>query len=268
MLTVGRFQAFLPQDRPAFVGMVHLRPLPGSPGWAENWQDVLESARRDTAALAEGGADAILLENFNDIPFFKSRVPRITVAAMTAAAVAVRSAAPGLPVGVNVLRNDGRAALVVAMAAGCRFIRVNVLSGARVTDQGLIEGISAKLLRDRRDFGAGEIAIWADVDVKHSAPLAPRPLEEEVADVLERGGADALIVSGAGTGRPTDPQTLSLVKRVAGDVPVLVGSGVTVESLPAFKQDAAGLIVGTALKVDGRVEVARVRQFAEAIGAR
>ena len=229
------------------------------------------AARRDAAALVEGGADAILVENFHDAPFYKSRVPRMTVAAMTAAAIEVRSAAPGLPVGVNVLRNDGRAALAVAVAAGCHFIRVNVLSGARVTDQGIIQGISARLLRDRRMLGCagatapGCISIWADVDVKHSAPLAPRPLEEEVADMLERGGADALIVTGAGTGRPTDPGKLARVKAVAGTTPVLVGSGVTLKALEALREHADGLIVGTTLKGRGQIDIERVRQVAQAL---
>src|SRR5688572_28536325 len=222
--------------------MVHLAPLPGSPKDDGDWPAVLESARRDAQALTTGGADADMVENFNDVPFFKTRVPRVTVAAMTAAALAVRSAAGDLPVGVNILRNDGRAALAVAMAAQCQFIRVNVLSGARVTDQGVIEGIAAGLLRDRA-LGGDTISIWADVDVKHSAALAQRTLDDEVADILERGGADALIVSGSGTGHPTDAGKLACVKEAAGYVPVLVGSGVTPDGVSDLLPHAAGLIV-------------------------
>lgn len=253
-------------ERPILVGMVHLGPLPGSPRHAGNLPAVVEAAQRDAASLAEGGADAILLENFGDSPFFKTRVPRITIAAMTAAALAVREVAGGRPIGINVLRNDGRAAMAIAMAAGASFIRVNILSGARLTDQGIIEGISADLLRERHAFGGSEkVAIWADVDVKHSAPLAPRELEDEVADLIARGGADALIVSGSGTGRPTDPDKLARVKASAGAMPVLVGSGATPASARAVRQHASGFIVGTALKRGGRIDRALVREFADAL---
>jgi hypothetical protein len=248
--------------------MVHLQALPGSPKFSGDWQAVLNAARRDAAALAEGGADAIMVENFNDAPFFKCAVPRITVAAMTAAAGCVKEAASRLPVGVNVLRNDGRAALAVALAVGCDFIRVNVLCGARVTDQGIIEGIAARLLRERHWLGAEHVAIWADVDVKHSAPLGPgRSVEDEVADLLERGGAEALIVSGAGTGKPADPAQLARVKTASAGHPVLIGSGATLQNLHSLRPHCDGLIVGTALKSGSAIDIQRVRSFAEALEA-
>jgi hypothetical protein len=82
-------------------------------------------------------------------------VPAITIAAMTSCALAVREACPQLPLGINVLRNDAAAALAIAVAVGASCVRVNVLSGARVTDQGVIEGRAAELLRLRRTL-AGE----------------------------------------------------------------------------------------------------------------
>lgn len=256
------------RDRPPLIGMVHLKPLPGSPGYDGNLSEVLDAARADAATLAEGGVDAVLVENFFDAPFFKSRVPRVTVAAMTRAAAAVRTMVGGLPVGVNVLRNDGRSALAVAVAAGCDFIRVNILCGARLTDQGVIEGIAAELLRDRAALRASQVQIWADVDVKHSAPLAQRAIEEEVADSIGRGGADALIVSGAGTGKAIDLQTLGRVRAAAGRTPVLVGSGVTADSAPVHASKADGFIVGTALKRAGAVDLEQVQRLVEAIRSR
>ena len=252
-----------PHDRTLLIGMVHLAPLPDAPGFGGSLPQVLAAAERDATALVEGGADAIMLENFGDVPFHKSDVPRVTLACVTRAAVLVKSIAGTVPVGVNVLRNDGRAALAAAVAAGCDFMRVNVLCGARVTDQGVIEGIAADLLRDRKTFHAEQIQIWADVDVKHSAPLAARPLEEEVADTLHRGLADALIVSGGGTGLPTDPAKLARVKAAAGDAPVLVGSGATLDTLADLTPHADGLIVGTALQRDGRIDAGLVRAMVE-----
>jgi uncharacterized protein len=245
------------------IGMLHLPPLPGSPRYRGDAAAIFRRVLEDAQALAEGGAHGLMLENFGDAPFYPDRVPAITAAHMTRLAVEVRSRFD-LPLGVNVLRNDGRTALAIAHAAGAQFLRVNVLCGARVTDQGLIQGVAHDLLRERAALGAG-VQIFADVNVKHSAPLAPRPLADEVADLIHRGGADAVIVSGAGTGRPADVDELKQVKLAAGEHPVLVGSGVTVGTIDEYAPYADGFIVGTGVKRDGRtehpVDAARVREI-------
>jgi uncharacterized protein len=247
------------------IGMIHLRPLPGSPQYDGDWKRILNDALRDAAALSAGGASGIMLENFGDLPFYPGRVPAHTIASITAIASAVRNAVD-LPLGINVLRNDGQSALAIALTCGAQFIRVNVLCGARVTDQGVINGIAHHLLRDRAMLGAKHIAIFADVDVKHSAPLAQRPLEDEVEDTIHRGLADALIVSGSGTGKKTDPAQVRLVKKSAPNTPVLIGSGASAATIKDFPL-ADGFIVGTAIKAGGNVENAveekRVRDIVD-----
>jgi uncharacterized protein len=261
--------SFLKSRRPV-IGMIHLRPLPGSPRFDGDLTAICDAALRDAAALAEGGVAGVMMENFGDVPFFPGRAQAHVVAAMTALACAVRRAIE-LPLGINVLRNDGQSAMAIAMAAGAQFIRVNVLCGARVTDQGVINGIAHDLLRDRMMLNAKEIAILADVDVKHSAALAPRPLAEEVADTVERGLADALIVSGTGTGRATDPQHVKAARQAAPSTPLFIGSGVDVTTIGQYLPHADGFIVGTAAKKDGRVEnpvdVDRVRELLRRINS-
>jgi membrane complex biogenesis BtpA family protein len=249
------------------IGMLHLPALPGAPRYAGDVAAITDSALRDADVLASGGVHGLMLENYGDVPFYPGRVPAHVVAHMTAIACAVRRQFAQLPLGINVLRNDGRSALAVAHAVGARFIRVNVLCGARVTDQGLIEGIAHDLLRDRAALGAADtIVILADVDVKHSAPLAPRPLEVEVSDTLHRGLADALIVSGSGTGQATDPGHVAAARKTAGGAaPVFVGSGVSADSVAAYLPHADGFIIGSSFKRGGDarqpVEAARVREL-------
>ncbi len=218
--------------KPRLVGVIHLPPLPGSPRSALDARACARSAAADARALAEAGFDHAIVENFGDAPFFPGRVPAETVAAMTACAVAVREAAPDLPLGINVLRNDAESALAIAVVAGAACIRVNVLTGARVTDQGLIEGCAATLFRARRALGAEGIEVWGDVDVKHSAPLlATRPLADEVGDLVARSFAAAVLVTGEGTGRAVDGAKLTEVQKAAhGRVPVLVASGATIDA--------------------------------------
>jgi membrane complex biogenesis BtpA family protein len=237
---------------PALVGMVHLGALPGAPDFDGDFEAVVARAAADARCLAEAGFDGVMVENFYDVPFFKTALPPVTVAALTRCAIAVREAAPHLPLGINALRNDGLAALGIAVAVGARFIRVNVLCGAVVTDQGIIEGCAAELARARAAW-APHIAIWADVGVKHAAPLADFDAVQAARDTAWRGGADALIASGTGTGAPTDPGRVAALRAAVPDRPVVVGSGATAENLAAL--DANVVIVGTALKgTDGRID--------------
>jgi len=240
-------------SRPPLIAVVHAPPLPGSHRYEGSWKKILDRVAGDVDAYVQGGVDGLVLENFGDAPFFPGRVPHVTIAHMTALAGLIREKT-SLPLGLNVLRNDGEAACAIAHAVGAQFIRVNVLCGARLTDQGIISGIAHDLLRMRRSLHADRILIFADVDVKHSAPLANRDLKDEVEEIFERGGADAVIVTGRASGTPADLAHIECAKRAAGGKPVFVGSGVTLENIQDVLERADGMIVGTSLKRDGRIE--------------
>lgn len=240
--------------------MVHLLPLPGAPG-AVGMHSVLERARADAAALAEAGFQALVVENFGDAPFHPGPVAPVTVAAMARAIDAVRREVGDLPIVANVLRNDARSALGLAAALDLAAIRVNVHVGARVTDQGLIEGRAHETARLRASW-APNVQIWADVRVKHSAPLGvERPVGEEAKEAVHRGLADAVIVTGSGTGVAVATEEIAEAR--AAGAPVLVGSGVDVHTVGVVLELADGAIVGTATKKDGRttgpVDPARAR---------
>lgn len=227
------------------VGMVHLLPLPGSPDWSGSMDRVLERARADARALASAGFDGMVVENYGDTPFFAGPVPPETVAAITAAVVAVRSVTD-LPVGVNVLRNDAAAALAVAVVSGARFIRVNVHTGSMWTDQGLVDGRAADTMRARAASGA-DVAVLADVHVKHATPPPGSRLEEAAADAWHRGRADALIVSGHATGAATELADVERARVGAPGAAILVGSGVTSESVCEVLAAADGAVIGSAV---------------------
>jgi len=257
-----------PKKHHAVIGMLHVPALPGAPLARTEFAKIKDFVLRDAESLRDGGVDCLMMENFGDVPFFPGRVPAHVVALMTALACDVK-ASLDLPLGINVLRNDGMSALAVAVASGADFIRVNVLTGARVTDQGIIQGIAAELLRYRAELNAGHIKIMADVDVKHSAPVAARPIKDEVEDTIKRALADAVIVSGAGTGKPISQQTLTDVAKAANKTPVILGSGVNVSNIADYKSQAWGFIVGTSLKKDGLVDnpvdTKRVKELMKAL---
>jgi uncharacterized protein len=240
------------KNRPAVIGMLHAPPLPGSPSCKLPLPAIVAWVLKDAEALAGGGVDGLLLENFGDVPFCAGAVPPATVAQLTRIAVEVRKRF-SLPLGINVLRNDALAALSIAASAEAQFIRVNILAGARLTDQGIIQGQAHDLLRLRRQLQADKIQILADVDVKHSAPLAARPLADETADLVHRAGADGLIVSGSGTGHKTQLDDVRTVKQGAAGRPVFVGSGISAANIRDYASDADGFIVGSSLKANGDV---------------
>lgn len=240
-----------PQGRKVLLGVVHLRPLPGSPRWKGDLEAVLKAALRDARAYEAGGADAVVIENFGDVPFSKGSVGPETVAAMSAAGRAVRTAIR-LPIGFNVLRNDACAGLALCAACGGSFIRVNVLTGAMLTDQGIIEGKACEVLRYREAMRL-ETKILADVQVKHAVSLAPMSLAQSARDTLERGLADALILTGPGTGAAADPRQLEEVRAACPAATILIGSGITEANAARFLPLANGAIVGTSVKRGGDV---------------
>lgn len=232
--------------------------------------DVVDDAIRDAIAYVEGGADALLIENFGDAPFTRGRVDAEVVAAMAVVADRIRAEIPSdLPVGFNALRNDARSALGLSAVCRGRFVRANVLTGAAVTDQGIIEGSAYELLRERQRLGlSGKTQIWADIHVKHAAPLGGGDICVAAKDTAGRGGADALILSGTGTGAPVDAETLQRVREAVPDAAILIGSGSTAETAEELLRYADGLIVGTAAKTDGQldgpVDSERVRAIVDA----
>lgn len=247
---MSRFQALLRGPSP-LIGVLHLPPLPGSPRPSPGLAAVLAAALRDAEALAEGGARGLIVENLGDAPFSADSVEPHVTAMLAIVARAVRERlGDALVIGVNALRNDALSALGAAAAADADFIRVNVLSGAMVTDQGLIQGRARELLLYRNRL-APQLKIVADVLVKHASPLAPVELEQVARDTFHRAGADVLVVTGSGTGQPTDPERLRRVRAAVPEAPVWVGSGVSVSTAGLFGAEASGAIVGTALHAGG-----------------
>jgi len=246
---VASFQAIFKTQKP-LIGMVHLLPLPGSPRYSDDGiSQALDAALRDAKALKNGGADGLIIENYGDTPFKPTPSDPETVASMTMIGREI-SREVDLPMGVNVLRNGALAALAIAHVIQARFVRVNVLTESLVTDQGIINGCAHDLMRYRRQLGAVDVQVYADVRSKHAAPIISRRIEESARDTAYRGMADALIVTGSHTGAEPDKDQLRRVKESVPDRPVLIGSGLTSLNAAELLREADGAIVGTSLKED------------------
>lgn len=249
------------------IGVVHLLPLPTSPRWGGSLKAVIDRAEQEATALASGGVDGIIVENFFDAPFAKDAVDPAVVSAMSLVVQQLKSLVT-LPLGLNVLRNDAQSAMAIASCVQAQFIRVNVLTGVMATDQGLIEGQAHQLLRYRRELGS-DVKILADVLVKHARPLGSPNLTTAVQETIERGLADGVILSGWATGSPPSLEDLELASAAANGTPVFIGSGASWENIPQLIQAADGVIVSSSLKrrgkIDQPIDPIRVSQFVEAM---
>jgi uncharacterized protein len=250
------------------IGVLHCPPLPGTPRYdGEAVGTLYDRALRDAEAYVGGGIDGLIIENHGDLPFLKPhRIGPETAAAMAVITDRVKRAFD-VPLGINVLANAGIPALAVAKSAGAAFIRVNQWANAYVANEGFIEGEAAEILRYRASISAKDVLIFADTHVKHGAHaiVADRSISELTRDV-EFFDADAVIATGQRTGDSVDLQELEEIGR-ATRLAVLVGSGVTLGNVGAILERAAGVIIGSSLKVDGtwwsavdRQKVARFMQ--------
>lgn len=254
------------KTRHPIIGVVHLQPLPTSPRWGGDLQAIISRAEREATALASGGVDGIIVENFFDAPFVKDQVDPAVVSAMTLLVQKIMNLV-SLPIGINVLRNDGQSAMAIASCVQAQFIRVNVLTGVMSTDQGLIEGKAHQLLRYRRELGSN-VKIFADVLVKHAQPLGEPNLTTVVQETIERGLADGIILSGWTTGSPPTLEDLKLASAAASDTPIFIGSGANWNNISTLMPAVDGVIVSSSLKrhgqIDQPIDPIRVSQFVEA----
>jgi hypothetical protein len=247
--------------------MVHLKALPGSPGFEGSIDSVVAEAVADAVLLNNSGFPSLMIENFGDVPFYADDVPASTVAGITHVVDAVSSATDAV-VGVNVLRNDALSALAVASATGASFIRVNVLTGLMYTDQGPITGRAAEVARARKTL-APDVEVWADVLVKHATPPPGLNATQAAEDTVERGMADAVIVSGSGTGSMPDLSIARQIRSgVGSDTTIAVGSGANADNLGNLLEVANAVIVGSSMKEDGDptkpLDQSRIDNFVEA----
>lgn len=259
-----------PQTWPRVVGVLHLPPLPGSArgGPASTMPAILDAMRRDADIYREGGIETVIVENYGDLPFTKGRVDAAVTSAMTRV-VDLAQREFELTVGVNVLRNDILTAVAIAAMTGARFVRANVYIGVMQTESGMIEGCAHAVQAELKRLGA-DVEIWADLDVKHAAPLVQRSLADQADDAIERSFASALIVTGKATGAAADPEAVASLRAHAPDAPIYVGSGANERTIPRMP-GATGFIVGTAMKRDGivtePVDPARVRAILNVAGS-
>ncbi len=248
------------------IGVVHLPPLPGSPKYDGKFNEIISRAIRDSKTYVNGGVKHILIENFGDMPFkVRVREPDTLVAMSIIVREVIREVGDEVYVGVNLLRNSGPEAMVIAALTGAKFIRVNALCQVIDAPEGLLEPVAREIAEAifRLRINFDDVKILADINVKHGKPLTNRDLIEVINDCIERGGAYAIVLTGKATGIPPDIDLVKMARKSGAKI--FIGSGINPENIRDYWNFADGFIVGTYFKVGGRVfehvDLNRVKKF-------
>jgi hypothetical protein len=252
--------------QPQLVGMVHLPALPGSPAWdGTPIERIGDLAVADSLVLKEAGFDAAMIQNSLDRPTRLS-VDLLTVSMMTAIVQRVRVEC-AIEIGVNVVKNDGPAAIAIAASTGSRFVRVKCLTGSRYGAEGLYNGCAFDTARIRRDSGTMP-AIWADIREPTSRSLVEVELDFDVTNALDQGGADGIVITGVDSA-----STFALateVRDLRPEAHLIIGGKVSASNVAQALLLAHTVIIGSALKAfggfSGRNDRAKAQEIAKAAG--
>jgi len=236
-------------DKP-LIGMIHLPTLESylSPNF--DFDDSFRISIADTLTLKQAGFNVILIENFHDVPFSKSRIEDAKFLLMSKIVDKIRKTVPNMIIGVNILRNACIQALTIATVNKASFIRCNIWEGAYVTDQGIIEAAASQVMREKQILKSS-VKVIADIGVKHATPLGQFSLEEAAKNAMKRGRADAVILSGKETGKMISIDKLQRFVEKTNIKPLL-GSGINIENVGRVFPYISGGIVGSSLKYDSK----------------
>ena len=247
------------------IGMIHLPPLPGSPGYSGlSIDDYLSYALSEADKLFTAGFDGVLVENYMDYPYSVRVSNKEVLRILEETVTSIKKSYPSLLVGLNILRNSGVEAVEVVCKSGGDFVRVNAYLEPVYAPEGFIQPIAREIWDILNKYGC-RVKIYADVNVKHSKPILD--LETALYNTCSRGRVDGVIVSGWATGYEVLPANVFIAKQICRDKEVWVGSGVSINNIGLYTGLADGVIVGTSIKKDGvttnPVDLERARLLVE-----
>ena len=186
----------------------------------------------------------------HDVPYLNGNVGPEIVASMMAVAQELKRNID-LPMGIQILAAANKEALAVAQSANFEFIRTEGFVFGHLADEGYIDSCAAELLRYRKNIGAENIAIFTDIKKKHSSHSISQDVSiSETAKAAAFFDSDGIIITGSSTGTEASENELLEVKKNL-DIPVIIGSGLSITNIEKYYSLADAFIVGSAFKKNG-----------------
>lgn len=250
------------------IGMIHCRALTGTPKFRNNIKEIISIAIEEAKLYQRAGVDILMIENMHDVPYIKSGIGHEVSTLMTLIGYEIKRAT-SMRCGIQILAAANKAAIAAAKSADLDFIRAEGFVYGHVADEGYIDANGGELLRYRKYIDAEDIAVFTDIKKKHSSHQITQDVSlVETAKTAEYFLSDGLIITGSSTGHAADLEELEGVKK-AVNIPVLVGSGVTIDNVEEYLQVSDALIVGSWFKKDSywanKIDENRVKTFMDKV---
>lgn len=267
------FSTFI--SKKPIIGMVHLAPLVGEPGYM-SMAHVVQYAIQDIHSLQQGGIDGILVENW----YANGTTPFVLKKTAVCMKHVLEMITPQthVPWGINVLHNDYPLAFALAYQYHAQFVQLDVF----------VDHVKSAFLYSEKAKShpfeihpdpvhiqqcakkAGNMPFIVFIQPKHYTMLEKNKSLVISANESKRFGASGVIITKA-TGIAPEVKKIAALKRALGAFPVGVGSGVTTKTVKQFLSAGDFCIVGTALKEKGdiyhpvdSIRVARLMTYAHA----
>jgi len=232
------------------IGMVHLQAMPGTPKNTLSNKQIIEHALHEARLLKNAGFHSILIENMHDTPYLNKKIGHEISSLMSIVGYQIKKETK-LPVGIQILAGANKQALAVAHAANLDYIRAEGFVFGHIADEGYMDSCAGELLRYRKYIGAENIAIFTDIKKKHSSHVITDDISiGETAKAANFFMSDGIIVTGSSTGEETALQDLTDVRK-STQLPILIGSGITIHNIEKYLPHADAFIVGSSIKEQG-----------------
>ncbi len=216
-------------------GMIHLAG-----------QNPVKRALEELAVFEEEGIDGAIVENYHS-----------SVEEVIATLQETNRRKPKVVIGVNVLPNEFCQSLPLAQKYGADFVQLDQVAGTYRSGQ--LDFEHYEQVKGQHP----EIIILGGVWPKYYHPIEGSDLETDLETGIQR--VEAIVVTGAGTGKETPFDKIKRFREIIGEHPLVVGAGLTPDN--AYEQlcISNGAIVGTSLKIDDNtynpMDRQRVRDF-------
>ena len=217
------------------LGMIHLAG-----------DDPVKRALDEVAIYEEEGIDGVIVENYHGTASDVVDVLRVLDTSIL--------------VGVNILPNNFWISLPLAVKYKLDFVQLDHVAG--VYESGSIDYNHYKFVKERN-----KVLVLGGVWPKYYTPVSGSDLESDLLTGVEQ--AEAIVVTGAGTGQETPISKVKKFRSVIGDHPLIVGAGLTVENCYSSLKLADGGIVGSVFKENGdthkKIDRCRVTEFVDIV---
>jgi len=246
----GKIKKIFGKEKNIIIGMLHLPPLLSIKGFL-GMEKTIKLVLADLAVLEKAGFSGALIENDNDKPHTEF-ASSAQVASFTAIANEVVKKAK-IPIGVQMMLNDWQASFEIAKAVGAKFTRLDVFVD-NVSCKWCTINPNPKKIIEYKNKIYPELLLLTDIQVKYKTMLKPRALTKS-AELAIKNKSDGLIITGSATGEETPIEKIKEVRKKFPNFTIFVGAGVNKNNIKEQLSFATGAIVGTSIKVGGKINL-------------